>query len=150
MTSNETPVFRRSLFLNLPVADLERSKAFFTKLGFEIDPRFTNEDAACIIVSELTSVMLLRPDFFRTFTPRAICDTKSSIEGLFAIDVERRADVDAFVDRALEAAPPRPARPPTTASCSRAPSSIRTGTRSSRRPMTGCPSRKTAEQAQLT
>jgi uncharacterized protein len=49
----------RMLFVNIPVADLERSKAFFEKLGFGFDPNFTDESAACMLVGEQASVMLL-------------------------------------------------------------------------------------------
>ena len=53
----------RMLFVNIPVADLERSKAFFAKLGFSFNPNFTDETAACMLVGEQASVMLLRRHF---------------------------------------------------------------------------------------
>jgi predicted lactoylglutathione lyase len=102
----------RDFYLNLPVADLPAAKGFFTKLGFEFEPRFTNDTAACMIISERAHVMLLQRPFFETFTPRSICDTSTAIEGLFALSSESREAVDALVGAAL-AAGAREAREPT-------------------------------------
>ena len=93
----------RKLFVNLAVRDLPRSVAFFTTLGFAFDPRFTDAQAACMIVSEHASVMLLTRPFFRRFTTRELCDTRSHVEGLLALSCESRAEVDALVARAIEA-----------------------------------------------
>ena len=65
----------RKLFVNLAVRDLDRSKEFFTKLGFEFDPRFTDENATCMLVGEDAYVMLLTEPFFRKFTKKELCDT---------------------------------------------------------------------------
>ena len=93
----------RKLFVNLPVKDLERSVDFFAALGFSFNPTFTNENAAAMIVNDLTGVMLLQEGFFSTFTPKAICDAKEAVEALLAISLDSRADVDDFVARALAA-----------------------------------------------
>lgn len=93
----------RKLFVNLAVRDLERSKTFFTKLGFEIDPRLTDEKAACVVVSDEAFVMLLTEPFFKTFTERELCDTTKRTEGLFALSCESRAEVDAMVEKAIAA-----------------------------------------------
>ncbi len=61
-------------FINLPVKNLTRSMKFFTKLGFSFNPQFTDETAACMIVSGDSYVMLLTEDKFKEFTPKAICD----------------------------------------------------------------------------
>ena len=82
---------RRMMFVNLPVRDLERAKAFFGKLGFSFDPRFTDEKAACMIVSDAAYVMLLQEAFFRTFTRREPCDTARQTEALTALSGESRA-----------------------------------------------------------
>jgi hypothetical protein len=92
----------RELFINLPVRELERSKAFFTKLGFEFNPQFTDENAACMVVSDKAYVMLLRESFFRTFTKKPIADAKAASEGLFAFSCTSRDEVDAVVAKALE------------------------------------------------
>jgi hypothetical protein len=89
------------MFVNLPVRDLARSVAFFTDLGFEFEPKFTDENATCMIVGDDAFVMLLVEPFFRTFTPREICDTASHCEGLFAISVDSRAEVDRVMQTAV-------------------------------------------------
>jgi predicted lactoylglutathione lyase len=89
------------MFVNLPVRDLARSVAFFTDLGFEFEPKFTDENATCMIVGADAFVMLLVEPFFRTFTPREICDTASHCEGLFAISVDSRAEVDRVMETAV-------------------------------------------------
>ena len=91
----------RKLFVNLAVRDLPRSKAFFTKLGFEFDPKFTNDQGACMIVSDDTFVMLITEPFFETFTKREICDTSRHTEGLFCISAESRDAVDQMVNTAI-------------------------------------------------
>ncbi|PRQ02783.1 Glyoxalase-like domain protein [Enhygromyxa salina] len=102
----------RQIYLNLPVADLERSKAFFTKLGFEFNPQFTDEKAACMVINEGAYVMLLRREFFSTFTKRSLCDTGSHTEAMTAFSCESRARVDEIAEVAL-ANGGRPAMEPT-------------------------------------
>ena len=65
----------RKLFVNLAVRDLKKSMDFFRKLGFEFNPKFTDDKAACMIISEEAFVMLLGEPFFKTFTRRQLCDT---------------------------------------------------------------------------
>jgi predicted lactoylglutathione lyase len=89
------------LFVNLPVADLPRTKAFFAELGFRYNAQFTDDNAACLIVGADSFFMLLRREFFQTFTKRQICDTRTHTEGLFAISCDGRDAVDALVDKAL-------------------------------------------------
>jgi uncharacterized protein len=91
------------LYLNVPVRDLDKSIAFFTRLGFEFDPAFTDDTATCMIVSENTFVMLLTEDKFRSFTPKSICDATKQSEVLIALSQDRREDVDRLVRLAVEA-----------------------------------------------
>jgi uncharacterized protein len=93
----------RKIFVNLAVSNLDRSKAFFAALGFEFDPRFTDEKAACMILSEEGLVMLLRRDFFEGFTKREVCDTRTHTEALLALSCSSREEVDAMVKRAIDA-----------------------------------------------
>jgi len=93
----------RMIFVNLPVRELERSKQFFAKLGFEFDPRFTDEKAACMILSDKGFVMLLARPFFETFTKRQVCDTRTHTEALLALSCDSRAEVDALVRTAIDA-----------------------------------------------
>lgn len=93
----------RKVFINLAVRDLEESKGFFGKLGFTFNPKFTDEKAACMVLSEEAYVMLLSEPFFRGFTKREICNTGTHTEGLFALSAESREEVDALVKTAFEA-----------------------------------------------
>lgn len=101
----------RKLFVNLAVRDLRRSMEMFSRLGFEFDPRFTDDKAACMVVSGEAYVMLLTEPFFKTFTKRELCDTRTRTEGLFALSCGSRAEVDELVRRAV-AAGGSPAMPP--------------------------------------
>jgi predicted lactoylglutathione lyase len=93
----------RRIFVNLPVRDLNKSTAFFSALGFTFDPRFTDDKAACMVVSDVASVMLLTEPFFRTFTTRRLCNTARATEGLFALSCRSRAEVDEMVTAAIAA-----------------------------------------------
>ncbi|CAM2886144.1 VOC family protein [Rariglobus hedericola] len=93
----------KQIFLNVPVADLSRSRTFFTALGFSLNPQFTDDTAACVVISEAISVMLLTHDKFRQFTPKAICDTSQAVEALFCLTCESRQEVDDLVAKALAA-----------------------------------------------
>ena len=89
------------MFVNLAVRDLDRSVAFFRTLGFTFNPKFTDANATCMNVGDDAFVMLLVEPFFRTFTPRQICDTATHTEGLFALSVGSRVEVDAMVKTAV-------------------------------------------------
>ena len=91
----------RMIFVKLPVRELKKSVEFFTGLGFTFNPRFTDDNATCMIVSEQASVMLLATPYFRTFTKNAICDTSSHTESLFALSCSSREEVDEMVTKAL-------------------------------------------------
>src|SRR5713101_6731475 len=93
----------RKIFVNLAVRDLKKSKAFFSALGFEFNPKFTDEKAACVAISDEAFVMLLSEPFFKTFTEREPCDTSTHTEGLFALSCTSRAEVDELVKRAVAA-----------------------------------------------
>lgn len=85
----------RMIFVNLPVADLKASMAFYTALGFENNPQFTDDTAACMVWSEAIHVMLLTHDKWRTFTKRPIPPTTAS-EVMLAISLDNREAVDAM------------------------------------------------------
>lgn len=85
------------IFVNLPVRDLARTKEFFGRLGFSFNPMFTDENAACMVISEDNYAMLLTEKFFKNFIPdREICDAKNT-EVLVALGLESRAKVDEIV-----------------------------------------------------
>jgi uncharacterized protein len=93
----------RKIFVNLAVKDLQRTVAFFTELGFEFDPRFTDEQATCMIVSEDAYVMLLVDERFKDFTRKPTADSTTETEVIVALSAESREEVDELADKALRA-----------------------------------------------
>jgi len=93
----------RQIFVNLPVKDLQKSMDFFGQLGFGFNPQFTDEKAACMIVGGNIYVMLLTTPFFQTFTKKAVSDAHTSTEVLIGLDAESREQVDAILEKALQA-----------------------------------------------
>jgi predicted lactoylglutathione lyase len=93
----------RMLFVNIPVADLERSKAFFSKLGFSYDPAFTDETAACMLVGEQAFVMLLGRETFAQYAKLPIADPTTHTLALYCFSVSTRDEVDAVSAAALAA-----------------------------------------------
>ena len=91
------------IFVNLPVRDLNASQAFFGALGYAFDPNFTDETAACMVISDGIYAMLLTHAKFREFTPKPICDATQSTEVLVALSCESRAQVDELVQKAVAA-----------------------------------------------
>lgn len=91
----------RKIFVNLPVKDLEKSKAFFVALGFSINPQFSDHTAACIVISEEIYVMVLTEEKFGPFAPHPISDARKNTEVLLCLSCDSRAEVDDLVRRAL-------------------------------------------------
>ncbi|MGC5223495.1 VOC family protein [Micromonospora sp. DT81.3] len=99
-----------SIFVNLPTNDLDRAKSFYTSLGFGINPLFTDENAACIVIDDNIYFMVLTKEYFATFTDKAVADTKTSAQALIAISRDSREDVDKTLEAGLAAggSEPRP------------------------------------------
>ncbi len=94
----------RQMFVNLPIKNMARSQAFFKSLGFAFNPQFTNEQGACMVVSENHNyVMLLVEPFFQGFTKKAIADATKTTEVLICLSCDSRDEVDALVAKALAA-----------------------------------------------
>jgi predicted lactoylglutathione lyase len=93
----------RTLFVNLPVADLERSRAFFAKLGFSFNPTFTDDTAACMLVGEHASVMLLSHETFAQFSKLPMADPATHSLALYCFSVPARDEVDTVAEAALAA-----------------------------------------------
>ena len=91
------------IFVNLPVRNLNKSMEFFTKLGFTFNPQFTDDTAACMIVTDDIFVMLLTEDRFKSFTPKAICDATKSTEVLVCLSLGSRRKVVEMVRKAVAA-----------------------------------------------
>lgn len=90
----------KMIFVNLPVTDLNRSIAFYEAIGARKEPKFSNEAAAMMVVSDTIHVMLLDHNFFSTFTNKPIADAHQSSQVLLALSADSIADVDATIDKA--------------------------------------------------
>jgi hypothetical protein len=91
----------RLIFINLPVADLARSTAFYEAVGFTKNPQFSDDTASCMVLSDVISVMLLTHDKFRMFTPKHVADAHRTSEVLLCISCDSREAVDALTEAAL-------------------------------------------------
>lgn len=98
------------MFVNLPIRDMARSRAFFESLGYRFNPQFSNEQGACLVLGDSVFAMLLVHDFFKTFVDRPIGDATQTAQVLVALTCASREDVDRLVDAALAhgATTPRP------------------------------------------
>jgi predicted lactoylglutathione lyase len=93
----------RMIFVNLPVADLERSVAFYEAVGFRKNPMFSDDTAACMVLSETISVMLLTHDKWRQFTPKTIPNAREVAQVLLCVSADSREAVDQLVGLAASA-----------------------------------------------
>ncbi|MEX0807755.1 MAG: VOC family protein [Dongiaceae bacterium] len=93
----------RKIFVNLAVKNLDRSIGFFKKLGFTFNPQFTDETAACMVITDDIYAMLLTEAKFREFTKKEIANATRTTEVLTALSVDSRKEVDTLVDAALAA-----------------------------------------------
>lgn len=93
----------KKIFVNLPVKDLEKSKAFFTALGFTFNPQFTDNTAACLVISEEIYSMLLTEEKFKSFTKTEITDATKSKEAIIAVSLDNREQVEEIYTKAIAA-----------------------------------------------
>ncbi|MGV9412763.1 VOC family protein [Nocardia sp. NPDC003693] len=93
----------KMIFINLPVADLDKSKDFYEALGWKVNQDFTDSNAACIVIDDNICLMLLTKEFFPTFSKRPLADTRSSIHAAYALALGSAAEVDTLVDAAVAA-----------------------------------------------
>ena len=91
------------IFVNLAVNDLNKSMVFFKKLGFSINPQFTDETAACVVISEDIYLMILTESKFKQFTKKQIADSKKTTEVLVSLSTESKDQVNEMLKKALEA-----------------------------------------------
>jgi uncharacterized protein len=92
-----------SIFVNLPVKDLQRSIKFFSQMGFKFNPQFTNEEATCMILGKDMYAMLLVEKTFTGFTKRPIGEAPKTAEVIVSLMLDNRPDVDILADKALKA-----------------------------------------------
>ncbi|MFJ4656567.1 VOC family protein [Nocardia sp. NPDC088792] len=93
----------KMIFINLPVADLERAKRFYESIGWKVNQDFTDGNAACIVIDDNICLMLLTRDFFTTFSERPLGDSVSTVNGLYALSLASAHEVDALTDAAVAA-----------------------------------------------
>jgi predicted lactoylglutathione lyase len=93
----------KQVFINLAVKDVEKSMNFYTKLGFTLNPQFSDDQAKCMVWSEAIFVMIMSHDKFKTFTKKPLAETKNAIAGLFALSVESTHKVNEVVENGLKA-----------------------------------------------
>ncbi len=91
------------IFVNLAVKDLNRSMDFFKSLGYSFNTQFTDDTAACMVISEDIYAMLLTEDKFKQFTPKQIADATKSTEVLTCLSAESKDKVNELVDKAIKA-----------------------------------------------
>ena len=91
------------IFVNLPIKNLDKTIAFFTKLGFRFNPQFTDHNATCMIVEDNIFIMLLVEQFFKTFTKKELCDTRKKTEVILSLSAESREKVDQMITHAVKA-----------------------------------------------
>ncbi len=101
----------RQIYVNLPVKNLERSKQFFSSLGFSFNPQFTNDSGACMVIGDNSYAMLLAENFFQTFTKKPVADATRSTEVLLCLSCASRGEVDDLVRKALAAGGKAPTAP---------------------------------------
>ncbi|HET9976184.1 MAG TPA: VOC family protein [Burkholderiaceae bacterium] len=101
----------KQIFVNLPIADMARSQAFFKALGYSFNPDFTNDQGAALVLGDNLFAMLLVREFFATFVDKPIADAKKTTEVLVCLSCDSREEVDALVAKALAAGGTAP-RPP--------------------------------------
>jgi uncharacterized protein len=91
------------IFINLPVADLTKSMAFYEAVGATNNPQFSDETAACMVVSDTIHVMLLTHEKWKTFTSKAIPDARASAQVLLCLSCDSKDEVISYVDKAVAA-----------------------------------------------
>ncbi len=89
------------IFVNFPGKDLNRSKEFFTKIGFSINPQFTDQTAACAVISEDIYAMILTHEKFKEFTKKEIADATKTTEVLTCLSSDSKDKVNEMVDKAI-------------------------------------------------
>jgi len=93
----------KQIFINLPIKDLNKTKEFFKKMGFTFNPKFTDENAACMIIGKNIFAMLLVEKFFKSFTKKEISNYKKNAEVINALAVESKEKVDEIITKAVKA-----------------------------------------------
>ncbi|MFF2370790.1 VOC family protein [Agromyces sp. NPDC058110] len=100
-----------SIFVNFPTTDLDRAKAFYEALGFSINPAFTDDNAACVVLSDTIYFMVLKREYLATFTDKQIIDPKTHAQMSIALSRDSRDEVDEVLAKGLAAGGSEPREP---------------------------------------
>lgn len=93
----------KKIFINLPVSDVQKAMAFYTAIGFVNNPQFTDETAACMVVSDEIYVMLLINSRFKEFTKKEIGNNHLTASVINSLSVDSLEEVNSIADKALKA-----------------------------------------------
>ncbi|MGW0733481.1 VOC family protein [Streptomyces sp. NPDC002851] len=98
-----TAPYQQMIFVNLVVKDLDVSKKFFSELGYSINSQFSDENTACVVISDTIFAMIMTEQRFAEFAVKSAADPAKSSEVLLCLSAESRAKVDELADAALAA-----------------------------------------------
>lgn len=93
----------KKILINLPSKDVEKAKSFYTALGYSMNPDFTEDDVACVVISDEIQVMVLAEQIFSKYTKREVADATKVTETILALSVDSQEEVDDLVNKALAA-----------------------------------------------
>ncbi|MER6122977.1 VOC family protein [Streptomyces sp. NPDC001795] len=96
-------MYQQMIFVNLPVADVDASKKFFTELGYSINPQFSTDECACVVISDTIIAMMLSKQRYADFTKKEIADATKTSEVAICLSAESREKVDELVEKAVAA-----------------------------------------------
>ncbi|MEV0182862.1 VOC family protein [Streptomyces sp. NPDC050625] len=96
-------MYQQMIFVNLATNDVDAAKKFFTELGYSINPQFSTDDCACVVISDTIIAMLLSKQRYADFTKKEIADSTKTSETLICLSAESREKVDELVDKAIAA-----------------------------------------------
>jgi predicted lactoylglutathione lyase len=99
------------IFVNLPVKDLNRTMEFFKQLGYSFNPQFTNEQGACLVISDVIFIMLVENNFYQTFTKKTIADATKTSEVMVALNADSKEEVNEWLAKAVAAGATTPNAP---------------------------------------
>ncbi|MGX9886261.1 VOC family protein [Streptomyces sp. NPDC002276] len=94
-------MYQQMIFVNLAVNDVDASRKFFTELGYSINPQFSTDECACVVISDTIVAMLLGKQRYSDFTKKEIADSTKTSEVLLCLSAESREKVDELVDKAI-------------------------------------------------
>ena len=93
----------KMIFVNLPIADVVRSREFFGRLGYSFNEQFSNEQGLCLVISDTIFAMLVKPEFLNTFLDKPVGNPKDGVTGLISLSFDSAEEVREMCERAFAA-----------------------------------------------